>query len=426
MIPFALMPGAKRPFWLYLAGPSARALAFALLLLSMALAAVSPARAQGVEAGFQDWLVGVRTEAMAQGIAPATLDRAFAGIDLNPRVVELDRRQPEFTSTFWGYFDRAVSDERVREGRAMLERHGALLARVSAATGVPAHVVVAFWGLETNYGANLGGFNVIEALATLAYDGRRGAFFRAQLMAALHILDQGHVAPAAMVGSWAGAMGQMQFMPTTFRDHAFDQDNDGRKDIWTNLADAFGSAGRFLADIGWRSDRIWGRQVLLPAAFDYSQSDLSVSKPLATWAALGLRRADGGPLPVVANMSASLLLPAGHRGPAFLVYDNFRVIMRWNNSSFYALAVGHLSDRIAGGAPLVGQFDRSPDPLRRTEVETLQHLLNALGYQAGSVDGLVGPGTRAAIRRFQAARGLPADGFASPALLTLLRRAAGG
>jgi len=399
------------------------------MLVVLAVSMLVPGQAsaqQDAEAAFRAWLEGVRTEARNQGVSPATLDRAFAGVRLNARVIELDRRQPEFTSTFWGYFDRAVSDERVRQGRAMLARHRALLWQVSAQSGVPPHVLVAFWGLETNYGGNLGGFNVIEALATLAHDGRRGAFFHAQLMAALQILEQGHIAPNAMVGSWAGAMGQMQFMPTTFRDHAFDHDGDGRKDIWTNLADAFGSAGRFLADLGWRSDRIWGRQVLLPAGFDYSQSDLDLRKPLAEWAALGLRRADGSPLPVVEDMTASLLLPAGHRGPAFLVYDNFRIIMRWNNSSFYALAVGHLADRIAGAGPLTGQFDRSSQPLRYSEVKTLQRLLNAQGFQAGPVDGLVGPGTRAAIRRFQATQRLPADGFASPALLQRVRRAAGG
>lgn len=395
------------------------------LLLGTALGLGGASAQSGTDAAFTQWLAGVRTEAVGQGISAATVDRAFAGLTPNARVIELDRRQPEFTSTFWGYFDRAVSDQRVAEGRAMLARHAALLSRVSAATGVPPRVLVAFWGLETNYGGNLGGFNVIEALATLAYDGRRGSFFRAQLMAALRILDQGHIAPHAMVGSWAGAMGQMQFMPTTFRDHAFDQDGDGRKDIWTNLSDAFGSAGRFLADIGWQSDQIWGRQVRLPAGFDYSQSDLDMTKPLSDWAALGLRRADGSALPVVAGMNASLLVPAGHQGPAFLVYDNFRVIMRWNNSSFYALAVGHLADRIGGGGPLVGAYDRTPEPLRKTEVELLQRLLNQMGYQAGPIDGLVGPGTRGAIRRFQAARGLPADGYANPTLLNRVRQAAG-
>ncbi|MBB4284734.1 lytic murein transglycosylase [Roseospira goensis] len=374
---------------------------------------------------FQSWLDGVRSEAVRRGIAAATVNRAFQGVAPNDRVIDLDRRQPEFTQTFWGYFDRAVSETRVEEGRAMLARHGPLLRRVAAETGVPAHVLVAFWGLETNYGGNLGGFNVIEALATLAWDGRRGAFFREQLLTALEIIDQGHIDPARMLGSWAGAMGQMQFMPTTFRDHAVDYDGDGRKDIWGTLADAFGSAGRFLSNLGWRQGELWGRQVRLPAGFDHAQSDLGLRQPLAAWAALGVRRADGGPLPVVEGMSAALLLPAGHEGPAFLVYDNFRIIMRWNNSSVYALAVGRLADRIGGDGPLVGTFDRTPEPLRHTEVRALQGLLNRLGYDAGPVDGLVGPGTRGAIRRFQAAQGLPADGHADPDLLRRVQGAVG-
>jgi len=374
---------------------------------------------------FDVWLATLKAEARARGISERTLTQAFQAVRQNQRVIELDNRQPEFTSTFWGYFDKAVSDQRVADGRAMLARHAGLLNQAARETGVPAAVLAAFWGLETNYGRNQGGFNVIEALATLAWEGRRGAFFREQLLVALEILDQGHITPEAMVGSWAGAMGHMQFMPTTFAAHAMDRDGDGRKDIWGTLPDAFGSAGRFLAAMGWKSDQLWGRQVQLPAGFDYAQSDLGLRKTLPEWAALGLRRADGGPLPVVADMSASLLLPAGYRGPAFLVYDNFRIIMRWNNSSVYALAIGHLSDRIAGQGGLIGTFDRTPHPLRRTEVETLQNLLNRMGYQAGGIDGLVGPSTRAAIRRFQNAQGLPADGYADPDLYARIVRAAG-
>jgi len=374
---------------------------------------------------FDVWLAALKAEARTRGISEQTLTRAFQTVRQNSRVIELDNRQPEFTSTFWGYFDKAVSDQRVADGRAMLAQHAGLLNQAAQETGVPAAVLAAFWGLETNYGRNQGGFNVIEALATLAWEGRRGAFFREQLLVALEILDQGHIAPEAMVGSWAGAMGHMQFMPTTFAAHAMDRDGDGRKDIWGTLPDAFGSAGRFLAAMGWKSDQLWGRQVKLPAGFDYAQSDLDLEKTLPEWAALGLRRADGGPLPVVADMSASLLLPAGYQGPAFLVYDNFRVIMRWNNSSVYALAIGHLSDRIAGQGGLIGTFDRTPHPLRRAEVETLQGLLNRMGYQAGGIDGLVGPSTRAAIRRFQQARGLPADGYADPDLYARIMRAAG-
>lgn len=378
------------------------------------------------EAAFARWLDGVKAEAVGRGVRPTTVDRAFAGITINAKVIDLDRRQPEFTSTFWRYFESAVSKTRVANGRAMLARHRPLLDRVSRDTGVPAEVLVAFWGVETNYGGNTGGFNVIEALATLAHDGRRGAFFREQLITALEILDEGHISPAAMQGSWAGAMGQMQFMPTTFRDHAVDGSGDGRKDIWTSLPDAFASAGAFLSRLGWRAGEGWGRQVRLPAGYDYALSGLEHWRPLTTWAAMGVTRADGGPLRAEDGRIAALLLPAGYRGPAFLVTDNFRIIMRWNNASVYALAVGHLSDRVAGRGPLIGVFDRDQQPLRYGDVEALQGLLNSLGYEAGPPDGLVGPNTRAAIKRFQAARGLPADGFADPALLAHVRRAAAG
>ncbi|WP_299443601.1 lytic murein transglycosylase [uncultured Rhodospira sp.] len=419
-------------------GRGVAVLAAGLVLLTLPACAQAPvpppkpapaAATSADEAGgpaFSAWLRALKAEARQRGISEATLARAFRDVAPNPRVLELDRRQPEFTSTFWGYYDRAVSPDRVRDGRAMLARHRALLDDLYRRTGIPPQVIVAFWGVETNYGRNLGGFNVIEALATLAHDARRGAFFREQLLTALAILDQGHIAPETMVGSWAGAMGQMQFMPTTFRDHAVDGDGDGRKDIWTDLKDAFESAAGFLTDLGWRADQTWGRQVRLPPGFDLTQSDLDVRKPLTDWAALGVARADGQALPVVPGMTASLLLPAGHEGPAFLVYDNFRVIMRWNNSSLYALAVGRLADRIAGDGSLVGVFDRAPDPLRYSELRTLQHLLNHLGFEAGPVDGLAGPSTRSAIRRFQATQGLPADGHADPALLRHVQRLAAG
>ncbi len=400
-----------------------------MLISAAASAPAPPSRPTpwvATETAFGRWLDGVKAEAVGRGVRPITVDRAFTGLTINARVIELDRRQPEFTSTFWRYFDSAVSETRVANGRAMVARHRPLLARVSRETGVPAEVLVAFWGIETNYGGNTGGFNVIEALATLAHDGRRGAFFRDQLITALEILDEGHISPAAMQGSWAGAMGQMQFMPTTFRDHAVDGSGDGRKDIWTSLPDAFASAGAFLSRLGWRAGEGWGRQVRLPAGYDYALSGLGHWQPLATWAAMGVTRADGGPLRVEDGRTAALVLPAGYRGPAFLVTDNFRVIMRWNNASVYALAVGHLSDRVAGRGPLIGVFDRDQMPLRHSDVEAMQGLLNRLGYEAGPPDGRVGPNTRAAIKRFQAARGLPADGYADPVLLDRLRRAAAG
>jgi membrane-bound lytic murein transglycosylase B len=295
-----------------------------------------------------------------------------------------------------------------------------MLDAVAARYGVPARYLVAFWGMETNYGAHLGSFPVIDSLATLAYDERRAAFFRTQLLHALHIVDDGHIRVANMRGSWAGAMGHMQFLPSTFVDHAVDATGDGRKDIWGTLRDAFASGANYLDSLGWAGDERWGREVVLPADFPYAQAQLDVTKSLAAWADMGVKRADGGALPVVDGMQGSIVLPQGHEGPAFMVYDNFRAILHWNRSVNYAIAVGYLADRIVGLPKIRNGRDVANAPMAREDLLTLQERLNALGFDAGPVDGLPGPQTRAAIRRFQAAAGLPRDGHPTPALLDKL------
>jgi len=381
------------------------------------------------QADFETWLQGLRREARGRGVSEATLDRAFAGIRPIPRVVELDRRQPEFTLTFWRYLNNAISDERVRRGRELLRTHGDLLARVEAAYGVQPRYLVAFWGLESSYGDNFGSFPVIGALATLAHDPRRADFFREELLTALRILEAGDIAPERMEGSWAGAMGHLQFMPSTFAAYAVDATGDGRRDIWGSLPDVFASAANFLSQVGWRGDEDWGMEVLLPEGFDHSLSSIDTQpetwKSLAEWSALGLRAASGYPLPAEPR-EAALLLPAGHRGPAFLVHHNYLRILRWNRSILYAVAVGHLADRLVGGPPLAAQPPAEDQRLSNDEVRELQALLMRLGYDAGGVDGRLGPRTRAAIRAFQRSSGLPPDAFADPRLLAELRRAAGG
>ncbi|GAA0569536.1 lytic murein transglycosylase [Caenispirillum bisanense] len=371
-------------------------------------------------AAFTRWKADMRAEAQARGLSA----RALAALDaaqLQPRVLELDRSQPEFTQTFWGYLGRAVNDRRVEEGRALMQRHADLLAGLEVRYGVPGRFLVAFWGMETNYGSNFGGFPVVDALATLAWDARRSAFFRNELLAALRIIDGGHIEPQRMVGSWAGAMGHMQFMPTTFAAHATDATGDGRIDIWGSLPDALASAAKYLSDIGWKRDQTWGREVSLPPGFDYSVADGQTRKSLQEWAALGIGRSDGGgPLPVVEGMQATLILPGGARGPAFLVYDNFNAIMTWNRSVLYAVAVGHLADRIAGMPPLATPRPTDDRPLSRDEVMRLQALLNSAGFDAGQPDGLVGSGTRGALRAFQRAAGLPPDGYPTPQVLAAL------
>ncbi|MGM0788194.1 MAG: lytic murein transglycosylase, partial [Thermodesulfobacteriota bacterium] len=290
--------------------------------------------------------------------------------------------------------------------------------------GVPPRYIIAFWGIETNFGDHLGSFQVIDSLATLAYNQRRSEFFRAELLDALRIIEQGHIDPDGMRGSWAGAMGHMQFLPSTFTGHAVDYTGNGRKDIWGSLPDAFASAAKFLSDIGWQKGELWGREVLLPEDFDLSLASMDTKKTVNEWSGLGVRRAYGEPLPA-ADMEGSVILPQSHEGPAFLVYNNFRVIMRWNRSINYAISVGHLADRIIGLPEIVNGRDADHEPLSREDVKEIQQLLNRLGFDAGSEDGYAGSRTRTAIRNFQQEHSLPPDGYTSPELLQRLQKQAG-
>jgi membrane-bound lytic murein transglycosylase B len=369
---------------------------------------------------FQDWLAALRDEARAKGISEATLNAALRDVAPVTRAIELDRRQPEFTQTFWTYLDQRVNERRRERGRMLLATHRRLLDRIHAEHGVPPRYIIAFWGLETNFGDYRGSFRVVDTLATLAYDQRRSHFFRAQLLDALRIIEDGHILPDAMLGSWAGAMGHMQFMPSTFIGHAVDYTGDGRKDIWGSLPDAFSSAANFLSNVGWQPNQTWGREVRLPENFDLLLATLNTRKSLTQWSALGVCQANGRPLPH-ADMQGSIVLPQGHSGPAFLVYDNFRVIMRWNHSINYAISVGHLADRIVGMPQIMNGRDAEHAPLSRNETEEMQQLLNRLGFDAGSADGIAGPRTRAAIRALQQELSLPADGYPAPALLQRLR-----
>jgi membrane-bound lytic murein transglycosylase B len=395
------------------------ALAAALAFLFMA--PVVGARAQ--DAAFDIWLDGVRRDAAAAGVSQATIEAALSGLTPIERVLELDRRQPEFTRTFWSYLDRAVTPGRVERGRALVAEHADLLRRIRRRYNVQPGYLVAFWGLESNFGKYTGGFSVIAALATLAYDARRGAFFRAQLLDALRIIDQGHVSVSKMEGSWAGAMGQLQFIPSTFVNYAVDFDGDGRRNIWTDLPDVFASAANYLSSIGWRGDERWGREVRLPANFDWQLAGLKLRKPLEEWRRLGIRRADGGALPV-ADISGAIVAPGGHKGPAFLVYGNFDKILNWNRSLLYAIAVGHLADRIAGHGTLLATRPAKEEPLSRAQVEEMQGLLAELGFDAGEPDGVVGSQTRAALRAFQHQAEVPPDGYPTPELLASIRRSA--
>jgi membrane-bound lytic murein transglycosylase B len=379
---------------------------------------------QTVSPSFVAWREGFRARAQAAGITPATLDAAFEGVGVNARVLELDAFQPEFTRPIWEYLDRAVSDTRIARGRALLAEKAEALAAIEAAYGVDREIVLAVWGLESAFGSNFGDIPVVESLATLAYEGRRRGFAEEQLIGALRILQAGDVTPDRMVGSWAGAMGHTQFIPTSFLAYAVDFTGDGRRDLWAEDAlDALASTANYLARFGWDLGQPAFAEVRLPAGFAYGLAD-GRARPAAEWSRLGLTRIGGGG--VEDHGPAALILPAGAQGPAFLTYPNFQTIKRYNNATSYALAVGLLADEIAGRGGVQAAWPRTDRPLSRAETEEMQRLLTRLGHDTQGVDGVIGPATQGAIRAFQRSRGDAPDGYASAALLDDLRRAAGG
>lgn len=374
---------------------------------SVPAVAIEPAR-------FNQCLAHFGERARADGLTQAAVARALAGVKYEQRVLDADRRQPEFVEPFASYLERRLTPERIAQGRQLLRRHRTLLEQLEQRFGVPPQVLVAFWGLETNYGGFFGRIPVLNALATLACDERRSEYFTAELMDALRIIAAGDVPPAGMVGSWAGAMGHTQFMPSSYRRYALDGDGDGRIDLWGSVADALTSAANFLQQIGWRRDQRWGDEVVLPAGFAFELAGRNRPQPLAAWREQGVEAAP------VAEGGAALLVPAGHRGPAFLVYDNFEVILRWNRSESYALAVGLLADRLAGGGALRVAPPADAPRLSRAQVEQIQLRLAAQGFDSGAADGVLGPATRDALRRFQQQRGLVPDGFPDTPVLQAL------
>lgn len=370
--------------------------------------------------GFDRWIAGFRSRALAQGISGAVFDRAMRGLRYDADVIRKDRHQDEFTKTIWEYLESAVSETRVANGRRALRENRRLLEEIEARYGVDKEIVVAVWGLESAYGEVRGSTRIIEALATLAYDGRRGAFFEGQLIAALTILQSGDVTPEGMTGSWAGAMGHTQFIPTSYLAYAVDFRGDGKRDIWSDdPTDALASTAAYLARFGWQRGRPWGVEVRLPPRFDYAQTGERVSKSSAEWAALGVRAMDGSVVPEYG--AASILVPAGARGAAFMIFSNFKVIERYNAADAYVIAVGHLADRLKGLPPIQAEWPRGDRSLTVSERRELQERLTRAGYSTGGVDGKVGPNTIAAIRAYQRELGMVPDGYASLEVLTRLR-----
>ncbi|MEM8840886.1 MAG: lytic murein transglycosylase [Pseudomonadota bacterium] len=375
-----------------------------------------PAQPERPVVSFEEWRIGFRQRALAQGITPATFDRAFAGVSVNEVVLERDRYQPEFSRPIWAYLDRAASDTRIANGRENAARYGARLDAIEARYGVDKNVVLAVWGLESAYGDNMGSIPVIEAMATLAYEGRRRKFAEEQLIAALKILQSGDVTPERMVGSWAGAMGHTQFIPTSYADYAADFGGDGQRDVWAfDPTDALASTANYLARFGWTRGQPAVIEVVLPPGFDYALADQKIRRPVSAWRTIGIA-SPGAP-----EVEAAVLLPAGAKGPAFLVLPNFRVIKRYNNATSYALAVAHLAERIGGAGPFAGDWPRGDRALSRSEKEELQRRLTALGYDTQGADGIIGPNSRAAVRAFQQANGMIPDGYVSGSLLDRVR-----
>lgn len=393
---------------------------WALLLNNSYAGAYTPPKDQN-ETNFQKWVTDFKKQALKQGIAQKTLDTAFKNVHLNLRVLELDRRQPEFAQTFWQYFNRAVTDWRITKGKLLLKKYHAELAEVTKKYGVPERFLVSFWGMETNFGAYTGSTPIIESLATLSYDDRRSDFFSKELISALKILDQGNVTIDEMKGSWAGAMGQCQFMPSNYLKYAVDGDKSGQKDLWNSLPDVFNSMGNFLQALGWQRGENWGREVALPKGFDLTLADGKTKHPLAYWQKLGLKLADGRPIPHEA-MNAALVLPYDYRGPAFLVYNNYFVIKRWNRSDSYALAVAHLADRLVGRPELSKSAPKDDHSLSHQQIIELQKRLQSEHYDIGVLDGIIGGKTRQAVRDYQIKMHLPPDGYPSYRMLKILRK----
>ncbi|SMX46628.1 lytic murein transglycosylase [Actibacterium lipolyticum] len=369
---------------------------------------------------FQRWVDGFRGRAVAQGISGQVFDRAFRGVDYNTDVIKKDRNQSEYTKQIWDYLDSAASPTRIKNGKSALREHSRVLNAIEAKYGVDKEVVAAVWGLESAYGEFKGDIPTIEALATLAYDGRRGKFFEGQLVDALRILQAGDVSAKGMTGSWAGAMGHTQFIPSSYLAYAVDFTGDGKRDIWSkNPADALASTAAYLARFGWVKGQPWGVEVRLPRGFNYGLANRKIKKMPSDWASLGVRDVSGSAVPNYG--SASILLPAGSSGAAFMIFKNFSVIERYNVADAYVIGVGHLSDRLKGRPAIQANWPRGYKPLSFNEKKEMQRRLTRLGFLDDKVDGIIGPNTINAIRAFQAKKGVTPDGYPSEELLKLLK-----
>ncbi|MFT4608386.1 MAG: membrane-bound lytic murein transglycosylase B [Gammaproteobacteria bacterium] len=394
-----------------------------VIVTTVFLSLLSPAFAQNTDEAFETCLAALGERAIIDGVDVAIVTSVLKQTKRLQRVVNLDRSQPEFTRTFADYYVPRVTTKRVTQGRELYAKHRDLLNRLQREYGIPGHYLLAFWGLETNYGSFFGKIPTTDALATLACDQRRSTFFSHEFLSALKIIAAGDIEHEQMRGSWAGAIGNMQFLPSVFIKYAVDGDGDGLRDFWGSLPDSLASAANFLRGIGWRAELRWGREVRLPEGFDFSLSGRDRGRKLEEWVRLGITDVYGDALPQ-RDIQAAVLVPSGHRGPVFLTYDNFDVIMRWNRSEYYAISVGRLADRIAGAGPLTRATIIGGEPITIDKVQRLQEDLALLGYDAGEVDGIFGPATRRALSNFQNANDMIADGYLNTEALQAVRNSA--
>jgi len=375
----------------------------------------APCRTSG---SFDAWLAAFEHEAIAKGISQTAIAAATPGLTYDQHIVDIDRGQRVFTQTFLQFSDRMAAAYRIQRGNALIKTNAAVFAHIEQQYGVPAPVIVAFWGLESDFGANMGNYHTLSSIASLAYDCRRSDKFRGQLFDALRLIQRGDLRPDEMVGSWAGELGQTQMMPSEYYQYAVDYDGNGTRNLIRSVPDVLASTANYLVGLGWRRGEPWLTEVRVPEKLPWDQADLSIELPRAKWAALGVALADGQPLPAD-NLPASLLLPMGRHGPAFLVYPNFQVYLKWNNSLVYSTTAGYLATRIAGAPAL--RRGAPPPALAFNEVKELQSLLARAGYDVGTVDGFLGLKTRQAVKAMQVKYGLPADSYPTAELLARMR-----
>ena len=400
----------------------ARTLIFAFSLLALAAPTVIglPLRAEAAQT-FGQWIERFWPTARAAGIKRETYDLAFKGMTPDPKVIEAANFQPEYKKPIGEYVDRVVSDKRVTGGKQKLEENKALLDILEKRYGVDRTIIIAIWGVELNYGTQPGDMNVIRSLATLAYYNTKASFARQQLITALKIFQRGDISVEAMNGSWAGAMGHTQFIPTTYQAYAVDYDGDGKRNIWNDVPDALASTASYLKHSNWQAGQTWGYEVTLPKGLNPKKYSERTLKSVGEWQKLGIKRVNGEAFPRPGD-KAGLFAPAGTAGPAFLVLNNFRSILRYNNATSYALGVGHLADRLKGYGPFVHPWPTDENHLSLDQRVELQRLLVAKGLLVGDTDGIIGPATLEAVKTFQRGKGMPVDGFPSRTILEMLRK----